>query len=333
MATAEIPAATAATSPPTPAARRRTALRVLGSVVLLTLLLVVVPFAEVRDALARVSPTVWASALAGYLALHLIGVAKWQLLVNTAGAGLRYPDAARCYYYGLFGNLFLPSVVGGDVVRAGLAMTLVRSRAGLLLGSVADRILDTLGLAALSGIGALLLSTTLDPQSRRVLYTVVGVLAVGVIAGVIALAIVRPTRFLAMKWRRKLVPVRRALVALRAQPGRMLLGLLLGMVLQGLLVVLNAWLGVAVGVDISLAAWLFVWPLAKIAAVLPITQGGIGVREGAVVMLFRPFGVAGAAAAAAGLVFTAVVLAGGLVGGAIATVMGRRAAAGAGGGS
>jgi glycosyltransferase 2 family protein len=35
---------------------------------------------------------------------------------------------------------------------------------------------------------------------------------------------------------------------------------------------------------------LFAWPLAKIAAVVPITQGGIGVREAALVVLLAPFG-------------------------------------------
>jgi hypothetical protein len=59
----------------------------------------------------------------------------------------------------------------------------------------------------------------------------------------------------------------------------MVAALLLGMLLQGLLVMLNAWLGDVVGIHISPVVWLFVWPLAKIAAILPVTQGGIGVRE------------------------------------------------------
>jgi len=76
-------------------------------------------------------------------------------------------------------------------------------------------------------------------------------------------------------------------------------------------------------VEISAVVWLFVWPLAKIAAILPVTQGGIGVREGALVVLFQPFGVTAATAMATGLVFTAIVMAGGLVGGAVAFLIGR----------
>ena len=96
------------------------------------------------------------------------------------------------------------------------------------------------------------------------------------------------------------------------------------MLLQTLLVFLNAWLGNMMGVSISPFVWLFVWPLAKIAAIAPVTQGGIGVREGALVVLFQPFGVSAAAALATGLVFTAIVMAGGVVGGGIALLLGSR---------
>jgi uncharacterized membrane protein YbhN (UPF0104 family) len=98
--------------------------------------------------------------------------------------------------------------------------------------------------------------------------------------------------------------------------------LALGMLLQSLLVVLNSMLGDAVGIHISIVVWLFVWPLAKIAAVVPLTQNGIGVREAAIVALFQPFRVSAAQAMATGLVFTGVVIAGGLLSGALALMLG-----------
>jgi hypothetical protein len=73
--------------------------------------------------------------------------------------------------------------------------------------------------------------------------------------------------------------------------------------------------------------WLFVWPLAKLSGVLPVTQNGIGVREAAQVVLFAPFGVAAVAAVAAGLVFETIILAGGLVGGVLSLIIGRLSAA------
>jgi len=54
---------------------------------------------------------------AGYLLAHGIGVLKWRMVVNAAGAELDFLTSAQCYAAGLFGTLFLPSIVGGDVVR------------------------------------------------------------------------------------------------------------------------------------------------------------------------------------------------------------------------
>lgn len=303
---------------------RAIAFRLIGSASVLAVLLLIVPFHDIVAALRRVPPGVWVGALCAYMLIHLIGVFKWRLLINTAGAGLGFAQAVRCYYYGLFGNVFLPSVVGGDVVRAGLAMRLSRSKSGLLLGSLADRIIDTIGLTAVAGIGALLLPTALDARSRGIFAGVAVALALLGFCLAAALLLLPVVRRLPFKRRRLLVKIRQAVIALRRRPGRLASALLLGMLLQVLLIALNAWLGDAVGIHISLVVWLFVWPLAKIASLLPVTQGGIGVREGAIVILFQPFGVSSAASLATGLIFTAVVMTGGLLSGMAAFLLGRR---------
>jgi len=68
--------------------------------------------------------------------------------------------------------------------------------------------------------------------------------------------------------------------------------------------------------------WLFAWPLAKLSALVPITQGGIGVREAVLVSLLAPFGAPPAFTAAVGLLFEAIVISGGLIAGLIALLMG-----------
>jgi len=102
----------------------------------------------------------------------------------------------------------------------------------------------------------------------------------------------------------------------------------MGMLLQTVLVALNWRLGIAVGITgIPLYVWLFVWPLAKLSGLLPVTQGGIGVREAAQAVLFKPFGVAAYQAVATGLIFEAVLISGGLLGGLVMLALGRRDAA------
>ena len=301
---------------------RRPAVRLAVSAVILALLVIALPFHDLVEALRRMPLWSWPVALAAYLALHMIGIAKWRLVTNTAGAGLPFRVAARAYYAGLFGNTFLPSIVGGDVVRAGVAMRAARSKSALVLGSLVDRVGDIVSLGAVAAIGAVLSPRALDERSRTVFISLGVVLAV---AGIVGLIIVTrfPVRKLPFKLRRKLVHVRRALRSTARRPQAIIAAIAMGMLLQGLLVVLNYVLGLTIGLDIPLYVWLFVWPLAKISGLAPVTQGGIGVREAAQIVLFAPFGVPGAMALAVGLVFEAIIILGGLAGGLIAFWLGR----------
>src|SRR2546422_3892717 len=78
---------------------------------------------------------------------------------------------------------------------------------------------------------------------------------------------------------------------------------------------------------VPLRAWLFAWPLAKISALLPVTQGGIGVREVALAALVAPFGAAPVLTVAVGLVWEAIIVAGGLLAGLASFVLARASAA------
>jgi uncharacterized membrane protein YbhN (UPF0104 family) len=64
--------------------------------------------------------------------------------------------------------------------------------------------------------------------------------------------------------------------------------------------------------------------LGKVSAMLPVTQGGIGVREAALAALLLPFGVPAVLSVAVGLIWQMVVVSGGLLGGGIALLAGQR---------
>lgn len=296
-------------------------MRIGGSILVLTLLLLFLPVDRLLDAFGRVPVWMWVVALPGYLSLHLLGAAKWRLLVNAGGAGLSFRDAVRCYYAGLFGSTFLPSIVGGDFVRGGLALRLGNSGSGVVFGSVLDRTLDVLALAMVAGGGALLVPRALDPASRRV-FLVLAALLAGVALIAVAAAVTLPARRFPFRLRRVLVRLRHTARLVVRQPRCALTALAAGVLLQALLALGNAWLGVAVGIDAPFQVWLFVWPMAKISALVPLTQGGIGVREAALAALFAPFGVPAVLAVAAGLAFQGVVIGGGLTAGGISFLLG-----------
>jgi uncharacterized membrane protein YbhN (UPF0104 family) len=297
----------------------RAALHYGGSALALFLLFHFLPAERVLHTLEKLPARLWLFILAGYLATHCIGVSKWRLMVNLGGARLNVRQAAQCYFAGLFGSLFLPSLIGGDIVRAALALRLGRSKAGVLLGCFLDRIVDLAALATLAGAGTLLIPGALGPSSRSI-FLWLGAATVAAIALAGAVVAMIPVRRLSYRVRRWLVSLRHAGRSIAQRPRSVLGALSLAIVAQLAFIGLSIALAEACGLHLPFRAWLFAWPLAKLSAAIPVTQGGIGVREAALAALLAPFGAPPVLTVAAGLAWEAVVITGALLGGLFSLV-------------
>jgi uncharacterized protein (TIRG00374 family) len=299
------------------AARWAAALLILG------ILLYLLPVAPLRGALSRVPISRFIAVLLIYFVAVTGGITKWHTVVNSAGAQLSFAASAQCYTSGLFGALFLPSIIGGDVARLAVGISRSPHPAAVVTGNVADRFLDVAAQLTLVSLGLLLLPGSLpaplQAPAKRALFA--GVLAAAIFFSLVA-ALRRPLlRGRSVRIRRRLAQLRHAIRAVSRRPGRLLFGWLLGTSVQGTYVLLTALLGVACGLRLPLRVWLFAWPLAKIAAVMPITQGGIGVREAALVLLLAPFGAPAAQVLATGIVWEGVIITAGLLAGLTAFLL------------
>jgi glycosyltransferase 2 family protein len=296
-----------------------------AGLLILTALVYFLPIAQLRSALLSVPPGRFAALLALYLVALLGGAAKWHLVVNSADSRLPFAVSAQCYTGGIFGALFLPSIVGGDVVR--LAVGISRSpRAGsVITGNVVDRILDAAAQLTLVALGLLLLPQPLPrilKSPGRFLLPIVLTAA-----ALLLLLMVMLPRFLrgrSFRFRRWLAQLDLAKRSIFERPYRILLCWLLGVSVQGTFLVVTVILGAACGLHLPLHAWLFAWPLSKIAGILPITQGGIGVRETALVALLTPLGAPAAQVLATGIASEGVIISGGLIAGLSAFLLRRR---------
>ncbi|MGC2108199.1 MAG: lysylphosphatidylglycerol synthase transmembrane domain-containing protein [Candidatus Korobacteraceae bacterium] len=295
--------------------------RIAGSLLILGILLAFLPLHKLAAALRIIPLTVWGLVLAGFLVTHIVGVAKWRLTLHVCDAQLTFLQATRCYFAGLFGTLFLPSVVGGDVVRMGLAFRIERNRAGVVLGSLVDRLLDTTSLAVVAGAGVLLLPGALNAHHRRAFIELAAVFALA-FAGLFTLLIFTPWRKLPFKVRRMSVKIRRAWRSMASRPQYVLVSFALGIIIQVSLLALSATIAKACGLHVAFRIWLLVWPLAKLLALVPLTLGGLGIREAGLVALLAPFGVAATLAVAAGLAWESIVIGGGLSAGLISFLIG-----------
>src|SRR5215469_18697874 len=169
------------------------ALRWLAAATVIGILLHFLPLHLLAEAIRRVPVPTFLLILLGYLCAHAVGIAKWRMVVNTAGGQLDYRTSAQCYTGGLFGTLFLPSIIGGDVVRLAVGLRRSPNPAGVLAGNVADRLVDMMAQAGLVLLGILLLPGALPAHvqaeaQRTILYLGIGV----AILIVCVLALFRP---------------------------------------------------------------------------------------------------------------------------------------------
>jgi len=302
-----------------------TVLRWVAGVAVLAVMLHFLPLDTVRRAIAQVPAWLFLAVLLGYLLAHTLGIAKWQMVVNAAGADLDFATSAQCYLGGLFGTLFLPSIVGGDVIRLAVGLLSSPRPAAVFAGNLLDRFLDVSAQAGLVLLGLLLLPGSL-PESLQATARKVLLVCVASVVVLVALAILLHRAILSgrsIRFRRRLARLRHALRSVSRRPHILLLGWLAGTLVQATLLILTTRLAVSCGLVLRLRVWLFAWPLAKLAALLPLTQGGIGVREAMLVALLAPFGAASHLVLAAGLAWEGVIIAGGLLAGGVASILRR----------
>jgi glycosyltransferase 2 family protein len=300
-------------------------LRWLAAAAVIGILLHFLPWHLLAEAIRRVPISTFALALFGYLCAHAVGVAKWRMVVNAAGGKLDFQTSAQCYTGGLFGTLFLPSIIGGDVVRLAVGLRRSPNPAGVLAGNVADRLVDMTAQAGLVLLGIILLPAALPARIQEDARKTILYIAIGFALLVVLTALLFRPLFggRSVRFRRQLARIRHAVRAVSGAPHVLGFAWVLGTGIQTSFLVLTAWLAQACGLVLPLRDWFFAWPLAKLAALLPLTQGGIGVREAAMVGLLSPFGAAPHLVLAAGLVWEGIVIMGGLIAGSVAFLLRR----------
>lgn len=295
----------------------RWVLRAAVSLVVVAVLLRIVPVRAVLDALRRVSVPVWTASLVVFVAGHYLNAMKLRLLLGAERSVM--PACVRAQYAGLVANLGLPGIAGGDLARAAYLAPLVGT-GPVVMASLFDRVLDSVNLLVMVAVALPLagvppLVHDLLAQSERLMWTALVVCALG------ALALVAVWRRLGMGAR-----VQAALDVVASRRGALAAAVAISLGVQSAFVLTNVWLARSVGVDTPLAPWFVAWPLSKLIAVLPISLGGIGVREAALVTLLSPYGAPRDGVLATGVLWQAVLTVSGLGGLLVTQVLGARTA-------
>jgi len=258
--------------------------------------------------LSRERPAFFAAAVALYLAGQAMCAYRWQLLAALAKVHGRWGEFLAYTFVGMFTNLFVPGLVGGDAARS-VYLGRRHGRMGEAIASVvADRGVGLIGLFWLAALAAMFLNFAPIPSSVTAPTIAVGAIAM---AGFLASPLV--ARLIHLMPR----PIRRAgglIAPYLHQPAALIAPIALSIVLQITLAVCQYLLAVGLGLAAPLSLFIVCVPIANVFASLPLTLNGLGIRESAYLVLFGMAGMRKEDAIALGLLWFATTMVGGLTG-------------------
>jgi uncharacterized protein (TIRG00374 family) len=299
------------------------------SVALLALLFTRIGIGEAMGAIREMDPGAFAAAFLLFLSGVLIRAYRWQGLLGAVQLHVPLRRLVVLYFVGSFFNTFLPTGVGGDVVRM-YELSRDSQRTSESVGTV---LVDRLsGLVVLFGLAlvALLFSGGLITTELKL--ATLAIAGGGILAAWLLFQQSWADRLLGLlpfgdRLRGKVMDLYQAVHAC----GTGAMGRALGVSLLFNLILISHVAVLAVGLGIRISLWYFLLfvPLISFSLVLPISISGLGVRETTFVLLFGQAGVEQPQALALSLAFYGVTLATGLVGGLLYALEGMRGLAGA----
>jgi uncharacterized membrane protein YbhN (UPF0104 family) len=132
------------------AAGRQTVVRVLGTLIALALLVYLLSQQGWQEILAAIHQIpLWRLALSMVLMFvsRFAVAARWHVLLRAADAKISFRQSLRITFAGLFATNFLPTTIGGDVIRLAGAIQYKLDAATSAASLVVDRLVGMAGMA------------------------------------------------------------------------------------------------------------------------------------------------------------------------------------------
>lgn len=268
-------------------------LKLLLTTALLVAVVSYVDLAQVWERILAVNP-LWLLASLACLAIGYVmcGV-RWAWIAEGLGIEVSKRRKVKLYFLGMFASLFLPSTIGGDVIR-GVLLAKTEGRKGMGVSAGASVILDRV-----NGVYALLLLLTICMFFFDWSLTWwVSWLAVVLAAWGGMFFYPWVDRYLVSRLPEKLEKLKSLPLMKPSFQKMWWRSLPISLLFQILIVQAHFFLGMAVGLEMSWAAFSMMVGLVALVATLPISLNGFGVREAGYVSFAVYFGANGDAATA-----------------------------------
>ena len=231
-----------------------------------------------------------------FLLSNVLGAFQWGLLLRVQNIYIPFRKVLSLYLVGVFFNNFLISNIGGDVIRVYDVRKIAKDGSSAFAATFLDRFIGLFSLICFSIVAYVLASDFAASTSIGGLIALLALLLVGIAVLMLSNRLGGTIEGLLLK----LVPhkmgvriskIRQSFYLYRSHQSALLLAWLVSFGVQFLRVALHYAAGLSLGVSIGFEYFLLFIPLIAIVASIPISFGGIGVRENFGVFLFQRVGV------------------------------------------
>ncbi len=293
------------------------ALKIVVSVSALAFLLTRMDLRESLGLLAGSGKSMWALALLFLMVSQAVTTWRWHILLVPYGFILPRLKVMKIYWVGLFFSLFLPGIVGGDVVKTYYVAGSWKAAPTALFTLIADRTIGVAGMLLYAAVGLSATWKAFPPWMAAGVAAMIAIFYPALIylprLSVPLLALVKKLRNIPRD--RLFIYWDRPLPALKAWG--------LSLIVHLCLVAAHVAMGRSLGLGLPVSDYLLLYPLTSLAAFIPLSLNGIGLREAAYVYILGRFGVAPEPAFSLALMWFSIILANGVLGGAVYVLGGR----------
>lgn len=258
---------------------------------------------ELQAVLRSAKPGWFVIGLVAAGIVQALCLVRWRIFLRMAGLDIGWRESCGIFFAGLFSNLFLPGGAGGDLVKIGLLAGRRYDPARSALSVVMDRLSGSVSMILL-GLGLIHWHRDSLSRSPEVAAVMGGILVYLVVLGLgIGLSVWLCSRGLVSRlpqsWpgRARLVELTGAYFQLAVQWKRTILAVAVSCVMLVLYFLTFFFAARACGLDLHPGVFLAIMPAVDIISGLPVSLGGMGVRESLFVLILGQ--IAGVTAAVA----------------------------------
>lgn len=295
-------------------------LRVFISIVLLLVLFRKIDFKGTLKVIARLNPLYFIAAIAIFFIIYVLVFYRWKMLLDTRKAGVSSLRVFTSFSGGLFFNLFTPSTIGGDLSRSIDLGTHTKSYSVIAATVLLDRLSGFAGLVTVAMVSLIFGYRVINDFSVYISIFFFAVLLGGIFLALFNEGIYRRlNRSVAKKgnfWENfkklhsEIYFFRRHTAVLYANLGCSIL-------IQAGASLFSYFLLRSLNIRISIIYPLVFNPVITVITAMPISIGGLGLRDASSIFFYAKAGVAKDAALAQSLLNFAVIVIFGLIGGMV----------------